>query len=198
MADLMHVDAIQQLQVPLLGSPAAEVVGLFSSSLSKSKPVTVVTAQPHPHTYTATPPAPASVPVVGVSDSSPVPAMATIESKPDEEILTTSKIKISNIPVPVSEHCRVSTTLISLSVSAKSSTSSTAAFPVVVVPELVIPAEAYPECLIRPGAGKDYLCQLCHFSHSYLHSILTHVRKHLDITIGCPVCSRGYQNAASL
>ena len=28
--------------------------------------------------------------------------------------------------------------------------------------------------------------------------MLTHVRRHLDITVGCPVCGHGYQNAASL
>ena len=142
----MHVDAIQQLEVELLGSPAAEVVDLLSSGLFKSKPVTVATAQPHPHTYTATPPAtpPALVAVVGVSKSIPVPAMLTIKSKPDEEILTTLKTKISDIPVPVFKCCHVSTTLIGPSVSAKPSTSSTASSPVIVVLELAIPAEAYP------------------------------------------------------
>ena len=81
MADLMHADAIQQLEVALLRSPAAEVMDLLSTGLSKSKPATVTTVQPHHHTYTATPPAPppapppASVPVVGVSKSSPVPVI---------------------------------------------------------------------------------------------------------------------------
>ena len=28
--------------------------------------------------------------------------------------------------------------------------------------------------------------------------MLTHIRKHLDLTIGCPVCSKGFQNAAFL
>ena len=160
----------------------------------------MVTAQPHPQTYTATPPAPPPVlvPVVGVSKDNPVPAIVTIESKPDEEILTTLKTKISDIPVLVSKCHYVSTTLISQSISTKLSTSSTASSPVGVVPELAIPAEAYPEHLNRPGRDKDYLCQLCCFSHSNLDSILTHVMKHLDITIGCPVCGRGYQNAVSL
>ena len=127
----------------------------------------MTTAQPHPHTYTATRPAlpPASVPVVGVSESSPVPVIVTMESKPNEEIpttLKTLKTKISDIPAPVSK-CHISTTLISSSVSAMPSGSSTASMPIVVVPELAIPADAYPEHLNRPGRGKDYLCQLCHF-----------------------------------
>ena len=157
MADLIHADAIQHLEVALVGSPAVEVVDLLSSGLSQSRPVTVtMTAQPHPCTYTSTPPAPptASVPVVGVFECSPIPAMATIESNSDEKIPTTPlKTKVSNIYVPVSKcHC-VSPTLISLSVSTMSSTSSITSFPVVVVPELVIPAEAYPECMNIPGGG---------------------------------------------
>ena len=28
--------------------------------------------------------------------------------------------------------------------------------------------------------------------------MLTHIRKHLDLKIGCPVCGKGFQNAASL
>ena len=36
------------------------------------------------------------------------------------------------------------------------------------------------------------------FLHSNLDSILTHVRKHLDITIVCPVHGSGYQNAVNL
>ena len=107
MADQLHADAIQQLEVALLGSPAAEVVDLLSASLSK--PAMVTSAQPCPHTYTATPPVPppVSFPVAGVSGSSSVSVMVTAESKPDEEIPMTSettKRKISNIPVPVSKH----------------------------------------------------------------------------------------------
>ena len=28
--------------------------------------------------------------------------------------------------------------------------------------------------------------------------MLTHIRKHLDLTIGCPICGKGFQNAASI
>ena len=133
--------------------------------------------------------------------------MATAESKPDEEnptALKTIKTKISNIPA-VSKHHQISTTLICPSVSAMlstssavPSTSSTMSTPTIVVPELVIPADAFPELLNKPDRGKDYIGQLCHFSHSTFSSILTHVRGHLDITVGCAICSRGYQNVASL
>ena len=36
------------------------------------------------------------------------------------------------------------------------------------------------------------------FLHTNLDSILTHIRRHLDIMVGFPICGRGYQNAASL
>ena len=73
-----------------------------------------------------------------------------------------------------------------------------ASYPIVVVPEFAIPAEAYPEHLNWPGGGKEYQYHLCTFRHSNLDFIQTHIRKHLNITIGCPVCGKGYQNAASL
>ena len=128
--------------------------------------------------------------------------MVITESKPNEEIpttLKTIKMKISKIPVPVSKCHHISTTLISQSVSAvpstssvMASTSSTASTPIVVVPDLETPADAYPEHLNKPGGSKDYLCQLCHFLHSNLDLILTHVRRHLDMMVGCPICGRGY------
>ena len=70
--------------------------------------------------------------------------------------------------------------------------------PIVVVPELAISAEVYPECINIPGGGKDYLHCLCSFRHSNLDCTLIHVRKHLDIIIGCPGCDKGYPNVASL
>ena len=100
------------------------------------------------------------------------------------------KAKISKISSDFQHH-HITPTLISLL------STSSVSFPVVVVPELAIPAEAYPKCINRPTGVKDYLCHLCPFRHSNLDSILTHIRKHLDMTIGCPICGRGYQNAAS-
>ena len=111
-----------------------------------------------------------------------------------------------NAPVSIPKHCHIIPTLVHSSDSPVPSTSSTSSdpstrlvsYPVVVVPELAIPAETYPEHLNRPGRDKEYLCHLCAFKHSSLDCILTHIRKHLDITIGCPICSKGYQNVASL
>ena len=111
-----------------------------------------------------------------------------------------------DVPMSIPKHhCIIPTVVHSfdstvLSTSSTSSDLSTrlVSYPVVVVPELTILAKAYPEHINRPGRGKEYLCYLCTFRHSNLDCILTHIRKHLDITIRCPVCSKGYQNAASL
>ena len=100
----------------------------------------------------------------------------------------------------VLQHCWITPTLVESSSSTIASSLSTKAetLPIVVLPELLILAEAYPECLNRPGGGEDYICHLCLFRHSNLDTILTCVRKHLEVIIRCPVCGKGYQNAASL
>ena len=165
----------------------------------QTRSVTVAaSAQPCPCTFTSTPPAPpsASVLVVGVSASSHIPVVPMVESKSDDDETTPLKTKISADSAPIPKcHC-ITITLISALVPATSSNSIS--FPVVVVPEQVIPSEAYPGHWNRSGGGKDYLCHLCHLRHSNLDSILTHIRKHLDVTVGCPICGRGYQNMASL
>ena len=180
MADLLHADAIQQLEVALLGLPAVEVVDHLSGGLAQSRPVTVAASvEPHPPTYTSTPPAPppVSVLVLEVSEFSPIPVVPTPESKSDEKIPTTPpKTKASDVfctNFKTSLHYYHS----NKSVSTMPSTSSIS-FPVVVVPKLAIPADAYPDHLNRPDGGKDYLC---HFTHSNLDSILTHIRKYLDV-----------------
>ena len=71
-------------------------------------------------------------------------------------------------------------------------------FPIVVVPELAVPPHAQPEQLNQPGGGKEYQCQMCTFHHTNKDCMLTHIHKHLDITGGCPMCGKGFQNAASL
>ena len=73
MADLLHTDAVQQLEVALLESPAAQVIDLLSGGLMQTKPSTFAApAQTYLHTYTSTPPVPPPIPVlvVGLSTSS--------------------------------------------------------------------------------------------------------------------------------
>ena len=70
MADLLHVNAMQQLEVALLGPPAAQVIDLLSGRWIQTKPLPMTTSvQPHPQAYTLTllAPAPTSVPILGVS-----------------------------------------------------------------------------------------------------------------------------------
>ena len=114
MVDQLHANAIQQLEVALFRSPAAEAMDLLSASVSKCKPATVNTAQPHPLNYTATPPAPpsVSVPVVRVSEFSSVTVMVTVESKPDEEIPTTLKTTKQRFPIFLHQFPNVSELLL--------------------------------------------------------------------------------------
>ena len=68
MAELLHANAVQQLEVALLGSPASSMVELISAGLEQIKPT-----QPCPQKFTTHLPAPlpVKVPVLGL-DPSPV------------------------------------------------------------------------------------------------------------------------------
>ena len=94
MAELLHVDAVQQLEVALLGSPAANVIGLLSVGLEQTK-LTPQTMQPHPQTYTSTSPSPIPmvVPVLGLSTISTPHIEKTTESQ--------------DVPVIALKHCHI-------------------------------------------------------------------------------------------
>ena len=190
--ELLHADTIQQLEVALLGSPAVQYFNLLAAGVFSR-----VTETDHPsQAYTATLMAPtsASILIIGITDSS-----LTVAS-PGGSRSTTPPI-----PEILSKHHQISPTLISQpEVTSKPSSpphpdpsEESSALPIVAVPELFIPAEAQPEWINQPGGGKEYQCQLCTFHHTNKDCILIHIRKHLDITISCPMC-RGFQNAASL
>ena len=180
------------------------MVDLLSRGLAQTKSSTVIApAQPHPQIYTSTPPTPllTSVLVMGVptTSQSPIVVVPTMGSTSGVNESAPPKAKLPKISDD-SQHHHITPTLVglSLSISTSSLSTSVGSFLVVVVPELAIPAETYPECINRPGGGKDYLCHLCLFRNFNLDTVLTHVRKHLDVTTGCPVCGKHYQNAASL
>ena len=177
-----------------MGSPAFKVDLLSSGLVQTTSSTIAASVQPHPHAYTSTSsaPPPTSVLVVGVSTSSTssyISVVPPVESTSNDDEATPPKAKISDD----SKHHCITPMLISLSPS-----TSSIFLPAVVVPKLAIPTEAYPEHINRPCGGKDYLCHLHPFRHSNLDSILTRVRKHLDVTIGCTICGTGYQNAASI
>ena len=195
MAKLLHADALQQLEVALLGSPASNVVELLSAGLERIQPM-----QPCPQKYTASPPVslPVTVPVLGIStDSSPAVEETTKTTEPTDAPVTAPQCHhITLVPVTSSVLPLSSTSCSSSSMSTQPS--PLASYPVIVIPELAIPAETYPEWINQSSQGKDYLCCLHSFHHTNYDCILTHIRKHLDITIICPGCGKGFQNAASL
>ena len=100
MASQLHADVIQQPEVALLGSSAAEDMHILSASLPK--PDTMTSAQPHPCTFSTTPPVspPASVPLEGITESRSAPGTVTVgHSEPAEEVpatLEASKTEISD------------------------------------------------------------------------------------------------------
>ena len=70
--------------------------------------------------------------------------------------------------------------------------------PTIVVPELAVLTHAFPEWINCPGGHKDYKCQLCVFQHMNRDCMLMHIWQPLEISVGCPMCSKGFQNVASL
>ena len=195
MADLLHADAVQQLNVAILGSLVADVVTLLSAGFKQTKPI-LQTMQPCPKTYTSTPPAsiPMAVLLLGISTISTSGIWKT-EKATESQGVPVIALKchcIILMPVTASASPQPSTSSSSSSLPSKS-----ASYPVIVIPELAILVEAYPEHVNQPSS-KDYLCRLYTFWHSNLNCILPHIRKHLDITISCPGCGKGFQNAASL
>ena len=131
MADLLHVDAVQQLEVALLGSPAADVVGLLSAGLEKTNPI-LQTMQPHPQTYTSTPPAP--IPMVV-----PVLGLSTVSTPGIEKTEKTTKSR--DVPVITPKYHCITPMLDTFSTISSSSSlpSKSASYPVVVITELAIP-----------------------------------------------------------
>ena len=171
MADLLHADALQQLEVSLLGSLATQVIDLLSGGLLQPKPSTsAAPAWPHLQSYTSNPlvPLPTCISVVGVPTTSEIPAVVvpTMQSSINQSAPLKAKISDDSqchhiTPTPI-----------------RPSSTSSMSFLVIVMPELAISVEAYPKYINGPGGGKDYLCCLCPFRHSNLDSIMTHVRKH--------------------
>ena len=97
-----------------------------------------------------------TVPVLGL-DPSPVTEkiMKTTESTdvpaPKCHHITLVPVTSSVPPLPSPS---------SLSANVLTQPSPMASYPVVVIPELAIPANSYPEHINQPS-GKDYLCHMC-------------------------------------
>ena len=83
LADQLHADAMQQLEVAMLGTPAADCIKVLASGLSSSSEQPMSRVLPAPPLITAAkaftwiPPAPPPVvvPIVGVTDDKPQEVM---------------------------------------------------------------------------------------------------------------------------
>ena len=152
LADQLHADAMQQLEVAMLGTPVANCIRVLTSGLSSSSEPPVSRVLPAPPLITAVkaftqmPPAPPpiAVPIVGVTDDAL------------QEVTVTSKD-------PVAKKRRITPTPVEPSTSMSPSTpkpsSDPVSYSVVHVPEMTIPDEWYPECINLPNAGKECQCQ---------------------------------------
>ena len=202
LTELLHANALQQLEVMLLGSPVAHLINILSAGLKS----TAATLQPHvvhhPCSFTTTlmSAPPSMVVIVGVIDVHVTSGTMTTSSGSKgttlplynettllkcHQFFPTPILQPAMIPRPLSPLCTLP-----LGISTP--------LPKVVVRELAIPSHAQPEWLNHPGGGKEYHCQLCTFHHTNKDCMLTHVHKHLEITISCPMCGKGLQNATFL
>ena len=70
LAELLHADAIQQLEVALQGSPATKLLNVLSMSTQhQAAPLQSTTVPPHPLAASSISPSPPSVPIMGVTDT---------------------------------------------------------------------------------------------------------------------------------
>ena len=76
------------------------------------------------------------------------------ESPTKHHCITPIQIQSSDSPIP------------SISSSSSGSSTKSVTYSVIVVPELAIPADAYPKQLNQPGGGKEHWCHLCIFHTS--------------------------------
>ena len=187
------MDAIQQLEVAILRTPAAKILNVLTMATTSQPLCTPVSSKSF---HTATTPlattssmivAPPQVPIVWVTQVEELPPtkMATSKIIPSPSTLSDPKVipskcqRIMPTPIPTTS-------------------SSVQNLPSTVVPKLAVLAYTLPEWISFPGGWKDYKCQICAFQHTNRDCMLTHIWQHLEISVGCPMCGKGFQNAASL
>ena len=102
MADLLYTDAVQQLEVVLLGMPMVQVIDILASRLASS-PWLDTPSQPHPKMYTSTSssPHPPSIPIMGMSSSNPTPTVASTLAIQQTMVPTA----LEGTDPEVSQHC---------------------------------------------------------------------------------------------
>ena len=82
-AELLHADVIQQLEVALLGSLAAQVIDLLATGGMQPTPASKgnVILPPQAYTSTLMAPPPPTVPIVGITSSLPIASVSVGVSK---------------------------------------------------------------------------------------------------------------------
>ena len=150
MAELLHTEVIQQLEVALLGSPAADVIDLLVAEWMQMTLASMGSIIHPPQEYTLTPvaPPPPAAPIVGVT------IFLSVESLPaDGRGVTVLDPQEVTPSIVIPKHCQIAPTPIqspkshipSSSSSSSSPSTKSAPYPIVVVPELTIPAESHPK-----------------------------------------------------
>ena len=191
LTELLYTDVMQQLELVLLGSPVARLLDVLAMGIqhqTTSSWSTSVSLCPS-GTLSVTSSLP-SVPNAGITDMERPAEAKTSTSKISPPTVSTDVEAVSPkccqiIPVPIPT-------------TAAKSSSLPSKLSVIVVAELAILVHILPEWINHPGGCKDYNSQLCDFQHRNKDCMLTHIQQHLEILIGCPMCSKGFQNMASL
>ena len=118
MVDLLHADAIQQMEVALLALPAANVINLLVGGWEQTRLVLTAT-QRHPQTYNSThlAPAPTAVPMLSIS------SLITTASTPSDEKLPPTR-ESQDAPVAIPKCCHLTLTPVISSDSPMQSASS--------------------------------------------------------------------------
>ena len=170
LVELLHADAIQQLEVALLGSPAANMLDVLLMATTSQPSCMPLPSKPFcsAATLAMTLVAPPQVPIAGVTQVEGLPSteVAISESRPSPATSSDTKYyKIMPTPIPATS-------------------SSIPNLLSIIVPKLVVLTYALPEQINCPGGCKDCM--------------LTHIWEHLEISVGCPMYGKGFQNVPSL
>ena len=160
MAELLHADAIQQLEVALLGSPAAQILDQLAAGVRQLASASQGSVILPPKVFTSTPmaPPPSTIPIVCITSPFPIASVSSGGSKVTAS--DSQEVQKHCCIVPTSIQTPESTSLPSSPPSPGPSNKSTS-YPTLIVPELAIPTEAHPKWLNQPGGGKEYTDVSC-------------------------------------
>ena len=180
---------MQQLEVMLLGTPAAKVLDVIAMATSSSQVCPSVPSRPFISSAVkaSTTLAPPQVPIAGVNPSP--------EKSPAAEEVRASTSTTDLESTPAKQH---KITPILLPAKGSDPESESSKFPLIVVPELVVLMHAFPEQINCPGDCKHYKCQICVFQHTNRDCMLMYILQHLELSVRCLMCRKSFQNAASL